>query len=114
MRLTGHFLLISFLVPEQKGEEGMEKRGERKREEENRRKYQDPEDVAPPSFLSHLQKLMKHDFLSAVKLETYLLLEDPTLPAPADGFMVSFWLSTSGDSECPVPVPPVGPVVLWP
>jgi hypothetical protein len=42
MCLTSHFLLISFPVPEQKGEEGMEKRGERKREEENRRKYQDP------------------------------------------------------------------------
>jgi hypothetical protein len=48
-----HFLLLSFPVPEQKGEEGTEKRGERKREEENRRKYQDPEGVAPPSFLSH-------------------------------------------------------------
>jgi hypothetical protein len=53
MCLTNHFLLISFPVLEQKGEEGMEKRGEQKREEENRRKCQDPEGVAPPSFLSH-------------------------------------------------------------
>jgi hypothetical protein len=53
MCLTSHFLLISFPVPEQKGEQGTEKRGERNREEENWRKYQDPEGVAPPSFLSH-------------------------------------------------------------
>jgi hypothetical protein len=53
MRLTSHFLLISFPVPEQKGEEGTEKGGERKREVENIRKYQDLEGVAPPSFLSN-------------------------------------------------------------
>jgi hypothetical protein len=53
MRLSSHFLHISFPAPEQKGEEGMEKRGGQEREEENRRKYQDPEGVAPASFVSH-------------------------------------------------------------
>jgi hypothetical protein len=40
--------------------------------------------------LSHLQKLMKHGFLSAAELETCRLPEDLVLPAPADGDVVSF------------------------
>jgi hypothetical protein len=57
MCLTNCFLLISFPVPEQKGEAGTEKRGERKREEENRKKYQDPEgfpSLFPDSWLSRI------------------------------------------------------------
>jgi hypothetical protein len=41
-------------------------------------------------MLSHLQKLMKHGFLSAAELETYWMPEDPTLPTSADGYMESF------------------------
>jgi hypothetical protein len=41
-------------------------------------------------MLSHLQKLVKHGFLLAAELETYRLPEDPTLAAPADGYVVSF------------------------
>jgi hypothetical protein len=40
--------------------------------------------------LSHLQKLMRHGFLSTVEIETYPLPEDPALPTPADGYVVSF------------------------
>jgi hypothetical protein len=40
--------------------------------------------------LNLLEKLMKHGFLSAVELETCRLPEDPKLPTPVDGYMVSF------------------------
>jgi hypothetical protein len=35
--------------------------------------------------LSHLQKLVKHEFLLAVELETCRLPEDHVLPAPEHG-----------------------------
>jgi hypothetical protein len=41
-------------------------------------------------MLSHLQKLLKHGFMLAAELEAYRVLEDPTSPAPAEGYMVSF------------------------
>jgi hypothetical protein len=49
------------------------------------------QDWTPSSIrLGHLQKLMKHGFMSAVELETYQVLMDPVLPAPAEGYVVSF------------------------
>jgi hypothetical protein len=41
-------------------------------------------------MLSHLQKLLKRGFMLAAELEAYRVLEDPTSPAPAEGYMVSF------------------------
>jgi hypothetical protein len=37
----------------------------------------------------HLQKLMKHGFMSMVELEAYQVPEDPTFPTPAKGYVVS-------------------------
>jgi hypothetical protein len=41
-------------------------------------------------MLSHLQKLLKRGFMLAAELEAYRVLEDPTSPTPAKGYMVSF------------------------
>jgi hypothetical protein len=49
------------------------------------------QDWTPSSIrLGHLLKLMKHGFMSAVELETYQVLMDPVLPAPVEGYVVSF------------------------
>jgi hypothetical protein len=49
------------------------------------------QDWSPSSItLGHLQKLMKHGFMSATELETCWVLMDPTLPAPTEGYVVSF------------------------
>jgi hypothetical protein len=45
-----------------------------------------PSTVTP----GHLQKLMKHGFMAAVKLEAYCVPEDPAFPAPMEGYVVSF------------------------
>jgi hypothetical protein len=42
------------------------------------------------SMLGHLQKLMKHGFMSAVELEACRVTKDPTLLAPVEGYVVSF------------------------
>jgi hypothetical protein len=41
-------------------------------------------------MVSHLQKLMKLGFMSAMELEASQVLEDPAFPAPVEGYMVSF------------------------
>jgi hypothetical protein len=45
-----------------------------------------------PSFVTpgHLQKLMKHGFMVAAELEACHVPEDPTSPAHAEGYVVSF------------------------
>jgi hypothetical protein len=50
------------------------------------------EQDCPPSIvrLGHLQKLEKQDFMMAAELTTYRVAEDPTLPAPVGGYVVSF------------------------
>jgi hypothetical protein len=40
--------------------------------------------------LGHLQKIMKHGFMSVAELESYRVPEDPAFPAPAEGYVVSF------------------------
>jgi hypothetical protein len=41
-------------------------------------------------MLDHLQKLVKHGFMSAAELEACQVPEDPTFPIPAVGYVVSF------------------------
>jgi hypothetical protein len=41
-------------------------------------------------MLDHLQKLMKHGFMVATKLEACHVPEDPAFPTPAKGYVVSF------------------------
>jgi hypothetical protein len=83
-----------------------EKRGEKgesKEEKGNRKKYRVAVGAAlPPSVmaeqdwtsstvtLSHMQKLMKHGFMSMVELEAYLVSEDPAFPMPVEGYVVFF------------------------
>jgi hypothetical protein len=40
--------------------------------------------------LNHLQKCVKHGFMSAVELEACRVPVDPTFPVPAEGYVVSF------------------------
>jgi hypothetical protein len=40
--------------------------------------------------LSHLQKIVKHGFMSGVKLKPYRVPVDPAFPMPAEGDVVSF------------------------
>jgi hypothetical protein len=40
--------------------------------------------------LGHLQKFMKHGFMPTSELEACQVLEDPALPVPAEGYVVSF------------------------
>jgi hypothetical protein len=40
--------------------------------------------------LGHPQKLVKQGFMTAVELGACCVLEDPTFPAPAEGYVVSF------------------------
>jgi hypothetical protein len=39
---------------------------------------------------SHLQKLMKHGFMSVAELKVYRVPEDPASPTPMEGYVVSF------------------------
>jgi hypothetical protein len=49
------------------------------------------QDWTPSSvMLGHLQKLMKHRFMSATELEAYPVPMDPALTAPVEGYVVSF------------------------
>jgi hypothetical protein len=49
------------------------------------------QDWTPSSVtLGHLQKLMKHRFMSVTELEAYRVPMDPALPAPVEGYVVSF------------------------
>jgi hypothetical protein len=41
-------------------------------------------------MLSHMQKLMKHGFMLAVKLKAYRVAKDPAFPMLVEGYMVSF------------------------
>jgi hypothetical protein len=41
-------------------------------------------------MLGHLQKLMKHGFMVATELVACRVPEDPTFPAPVEGYVVSF------------------------
>jgi hypothetical protein len=40
--------------------------------------------------LGHLQILVKHGFMAVVELEACRVPEDPTFPAPVEGYVVSF------------------------
>jgi hypothetical protein len=48
----------------------------------------------------HLQSFMSQGFMTAVELMTCHVPEDPTSPAPAEGYMVSFVAFTSKDLVC--------------
>jgi hypothetical protein len=49
------------------------------------------QDWTPSSItLSHLQKLVKNGFMTAVELEACRMPEDPAFPTPVEGYMVSF------------------------
>jgi hypothetical protein len=49
------------------------------------------QDLTPSTItLGHLQKLMKHGFMSAAELEAYRVLEAPAFPSPLEGYVVSF------------------------
>jgi hypothetical protein len=41
-------------------------------------------------MLGHPQKLVKYGFMSVADLEACWVLMDPALPAPAEGYVVSF------------------------
>jgi hypothetical protein len=70
-------LPTSFPIPEK-----------RKRDRKRRAKKKDwtPSTITP----GHLQKLMKHGFMAVAELEPCCVVEDPTFPAPTEGYMVSF------------------------
>jgi hypothetical protein len=49
------------------------------------------QDLTPSTItLGHLQKLMKHGFMSVAELEAYRVLEAPAFPSPLEGYVVSF------------------------
>jgi hypothetical protein len=48
------------------------------------------QDRTPTATLGHLQKLVKHGFMSAAELKAYRVPKDPVLPALAKGYVVSF------------------------
>jgi hypothetical protein len=48
------------------------------------------QDRTPTATLGHLQKLVKHGFMSAAELKSYQVPKDPVLLALAKGYMVSF------------------------
>jgi hypothetical protein len=61
-------------------------------------------------MLGYLQKLMKHGFMSAVKLEVCRVLEGPAFAAPVEGYVVSF----TAFYERGLGMPPLALAVLWP
>jgi hypothetical protein len=42
------------------------------------------------TMFSHLQKLVMHGFMLAAELKACRVPEDPTFPAPTEGYVVSF------------------------
>jgi hypothetical protein len=59
------------------------------------------QDYTPSTVtLGHLQKLMKHRFMSAVELEACRGPEDPTLLAPTEGYVVSLTTIYEQGSAC--------------
>jgi hypothetical protein len=76
---------------------GKRKRDKKERERERKKKHDEipgswRSRIGPLPLLraSHLQKLAKHGFMATVKHEACRVLEDPVLPVPAEGYMVSF------------------------
>jgi hypothetical protein len=47
-------------------------------------------------MLSHLQKLAKHGFMTAVELKACLEVEDPALPMPVEGYDVLYCVLQAG------------------
>jgi hypothetical protein len=95
-------LLTSFPTPERR------KRGKNRREREKKRKIveitgsrtcclpflPDPWQSrnGPPSTIlpGHLQKQVKHGFMTVAEIEACCVLEDPMFPAPMEGYVASF------------------------
>jgi hypothetical protein len=62
-------------------------------------------------YASHLQKLMKHGFMSAAELKACRLPKDHELPAPAEGYVVSF--TALHEQGFDVPLHPFLHSLLW-